>query len=200
MAYRETAKTRAKADERRTRIEQAARHVIARGGIAAASIASVAREAGCSSGLIYTYYSSRDELLRVVFARAAGHELAVVEAAVESASNAADIVDSVVEVFVRRAVTGRTLAYALLLEAVPESVQIERMALRRGYVAAIASGIEGRYQTTTSAEVAARALVGSIAENLVDVLDPAKEPPSVSAVEALITELSVFARTAIGEQ
>lgn len=200
MAYRETARTRAKADQRRARIEQATRHVIAGGGVASASIAAVAREAECSAGLIYTYYSNRDELLRVVFARAAGHELAVVEAAVESASSAAEIVDSVVEVFVRRAVIGRTLAYALLLEAVPESVQIERMRLRRGYVAAIASGIEGRYRTTTPAEVVARALVGSIAENLVDLLDPAQESPSAPAVEALITELSAFARTAIGEQ
>src|SRR5690625_1204 len=104
MVYRPTARTRANAQQRRTSIESAARHVIARGGFASATVAAVAREAECSAGLIYTYYPNRDELLRSVFARASGHELAVIEAAVTQAGSAAAIAESVAEVFVRRAV------------------------------------------------------------------------------------------------
>src|SRR5699024_5542905 len=159
------ARTRANAQQRRTSIESAARHVIARGGFASATVAAVAREAECSAGLIYTYYPNRDELLRSVFARASGHELAVIEAAVTQAR--------------------------------PDAAQLERLILRRGYVAAIAAGLDrvrgraGDHAQTTPAEVAdapsqtaggagpaapaevvARFIVGGIAENLVDVLNP----------------------------
>lgn len=200
MAYRETPRTRAKAEQRRARVERATHHVIASGGFAAASIAVVAREAECSAGLIYTYFDNRDDLLGTVFARAASHELAVVEAAVAASTSAAEVVGSVVDVFIRRAVAGRTLAHALLFEEVPDTVQIERRALRRGYVSVIAEGLNHRYSADIPAEVVARSLVGSIAENLVDVLDPEQAPPSTSEVESLITALSTFARTAIGEQ
>ncbi|GAA1849989.1 TetR family transcriptional regulator [Brevibacterium marinum] len=200
MAYRETARTRAKAEARRARIERGAHRVIASGGFASASIAAVAREAECSAGLIYTYYENRDELLGIVFARAAGHELSVVETAISGTSDAAGLVDAVVDVFIRRAVTGRTLAHALLFEEVPDSVQVARRALRRGYVTAIASWLDELPTPDIPAEVVARSLVGSVSENLVDVLDPAQPGPSSSEVEALITALSTFARTALGEQ
>lgn len=200
MAYRETPRTRAKAEQRRARVERATHHVIASGGFASASIAAVAREAECSAGLIYTYYDNRDELLGIVFARAAGHELAVIEAAVGESTSAADVVRSVVDVFIRRAVAGRTLAHALLFEEVPDTVQIERRALRRGYVAVIAEGLSHRCTVDVPAEVVSRSLVGAISENLVDILDPDRAPPRASEVDSLITALSTFARTAIGEQ
>lgn len=200
MAYRETARTRAKAQQRRERIERSAHRVIAAGGFASASIAAVAREAECSAGLIYTYYENRDELLGIVFASAAGHELAVIEASIGSSASAAEVVGSVVDVFIRRAATGRTLAHALLFEEVPDIVQIERKALRRGYVAAIASGLEGLYTVDIPAEVVARSLVGAISENLVDILDPAQARAQAAEIEALIAALTTFARTAIGEQ
>jgi AcrR family transcriptional regulator len=220
MAYRETTRTRANAQARRARIERAARHVIARGGFAAASVAAVAREADCSAGSIYTYFTSREELLRLVFARAAGHELAVIEDTVAASSTAAEIAESTVDVFVRRAVAGRRLAHALLLEEVPEQVQSERLLLRRGYVAAVAAGLErvrgsdatilaevartsrSHHRATAPpipAEVAARSIVGSIGENLVDVLDPTTPKPRAEELEELITALSTFTRSALGE-
>lgn len=234
MVYRPTARTRANAHQRRTSIESAARHVIARGGFASATVAAVAREAECSAGLIYTYYPNRDELLRSVFARASGHELAVIEAAVdqavEQAGTAAAIAESVTEVFVRRAVAGRGLAHALMFEEVPDAVQLERLILRRGYVAAVAAGLDrvrdraggapqiveavggcrqsapaepadgpsrtaGGAGQAAPAEVVARFIVGGIAENLVDVLDPSA--PAPSDIEALISALSAFTRSAL---
>lgn len=200
MAYRQTVHTRAKAQARRASIERAARHVIAVGGFASASVAAVAREADCSAGSVYTYFTNRDELLRLVFAQAAGHELAVIEDTVASASTAADVAESTVEVFVRRAVAGRRLAHALLLEEVPEPVQRQRLLLRRGYVAAIAGGLDRvRAEEAIPAEVAARGIVGAIAENLVDILDPQTPDPLSAEVDTLITALSAFTRSALGE-
>src|SRR5699024_3438098 len=145
-----------------------------------------------------------------------------IEAAVTQAGTAAAIAESVTEVFVRRAVAGRRLAHALLFEEVPDAVQLERLILRRGYVAAIAAGLDrvrgraGDHAQTTPAEVAdapsqtaggagpaapaevvARFIVGGIAENLVDVLNPSA--PAPSDIEALISALSAFTRSALGE-
>jgi AcrR family transcriptional regulator len=198
MAYRATERTRANAQARRVGIERAARHVIARGGFASASVAAVAEEAECSAGSIYTYFANREELLRLVFAEAAGHELAVIADTVAGVGTAAEVAESTVDVFVRRAVAGRRLAHALLLEVVPEPVQSERLRLRRGYVAAIAAALE-RVGRVEFAEVAARSIVGSVGENLVDVLDPTAPPPRPAEIEELIAALTVLTRSALGE-
>ncbi|WP_169252970.1 TetR/AcrR family transcriptional regulator [Brevibacterium sp. 'Marine'] len=199
MAYRATQRTRANAEARRAEIERAARHVIARGGFASASVAAVAAEAACSAGSIYTYFSNRDELLRLVFDQAAGHELDVIAGTVDEASTAAEVAESTVEVFVRRAVAGRRLAHALLLEEVPEPVQSERLRLRRGYVAVIGEALGRVGGTTIPAEVVARSIVGSVGENLVDILDPATPNPSSAEIETLIKALTTFTRSALGE-
>lgn len=208
MAYRETARTRAHTARRRSRIERAARLVIAESGFAGASTAAVAQAANCSTGLIYSYYANRDELLRTVFARAAGHELAAVESAMALCSTPVAIVDAVVEVFVRRAAAGRGLAHALLFEEVPATVQLERLALRRGYATAIAealtraganaSGHCGVELTAGRAEVCARFLVGGVAENLVDVLTREREAPTPAEIEALTASVSDIGRSALG--
>ena len=199
MAYRETQRTRANAEARRAGIERATRHVIARGGFSSASVAAVAVEADCSAGSIYTYFSSRDELLRLVFAQAAGHELEVIAGTVAEAATASQIAESTVEVFVRRAVAGRRLAHALLLEEVPEPVQSERLRLRRGYVAAIGAALGRVGGRQLPAEVVARSIVGSVGENLVDILDPAAPNPSPTQIETLIRALTTFTRSALGE-
>ena len=199
MAYRETQRTRANAEARRAGIERATRHVIARGGFSSASVAAVAVEADCSAGSIYTYFSSRDELLRLVFAQAAGHELEVIAGTVAEAATASQIAESTVEVFVRRAVAGRRLAHALLLEEVPEPVQRERLRLRRGYVAAIGAALDRAGGTQIPAEVVARSIVGSVGENLVDILDPTAPNPSPTQIETLIRALTTFTRSALGE-
>ena len=199
MAYRETQRTRANAEARRAGIERATRHVIARGGFSSASVAAVAVEADCSAGSIYTYFSSRDELLRLVFAQAAGHELEVIAGTVAEAATASQIAESTVEVFVRRAVAGRRLAQALLLEEVPVPVQSERLRLRRGYVAAIGAALDRAGGTQIPAEVVARSIVGSVGENLVDILDPTAPNPSPTQIETLIRALTTFTRSALGE-
>ena len=199
MAYRETQRTRANAEARRAGIERATRHVIARGGFSSASVAAVAVEADCSAGSIYTYFSSRDELLRLVFAQAAGHELEVIAGTVAEAATASQIAESTVEVFVRRAVAGRRLAHALMFEEVPDAVQLERLILRRGYVAAIGAALDRAGGTQIPAEVVARSIVGSVGENLVDILDPTAPNPSPTQIETLIRALTTFTRSALGE-
>jgi AcrR family transcriptional regulator len=211
--YRQTARTRANAVQRREGLEQAARHVVARGGFTAASISAVSAEAGCSAGLVYSYFDSRDELLAAVFAQASTHELAVVAAVAQEARSLADFIDAVVRAFVERAVAGHTLAYALLFEPVPESVQRERIRLRAGYAAAIAEGFRRAAHSEAARsdagsgmgkplgvcpEIAARALMGAVVENLFILLSGDGPAPTRSQVERLISEISTYSRRALG--
>ncbi|GAA0035129.1 MULTISPECIES: TetR family transcriptional regulator [Brevibacterium] len=197
MAHRDSARARANTAQRRARIEYAARFVVADGGFAAASINAVARAAACSPRHITSFFDSRDELLRTVFANAAGHELEVVTEAVDACGTPDEVVGAVVEVFIRRSVAGRGLAYALLIEDVPDSVQRERRALRRGYVTVIAAALKRTLGLDYPAEVFARSLVGAIAENLVDLLDPARSNPSALEVEWHISTIATYARAAL---
>jgi AcrR family transcriptional regulator len=59
-------------DERRAQVLEAARHVFARDGFAAASAAAVAREAGVTRPLVHHYFGSRRELFLGVLAELAG--------------------------------------------------------------------------------------------------------------------------------
>lgn len=56
----------ARGEGRREQIIGAARTVFVRDGYAAAKLADIAAEAGCSVGTLYTYFEDRDDLLAVV--------------------------------------------------------------------------------------------------------------------------------------
>src|SRR5699024_7656441 len=145
--------------------------------------------------------------------------LAVIEAAVAQAGTAAAIAESVTEVFVRRAVAGRRLAHALMFEEVPDAVQLERLILRRGYVAAVAAGLDrvrgqpqivrtgvdaespsvagaaaARGVPAVPAEVAARSVGGGTAAHLGAVMEP--RAPAPSDVDALVSAPPAFTRSA----
>lgn len=67
--------------ERRDAIVAAALTVALRKGFGSTTVRDVASELGCSSGLIHHYFSSMDDVLAAAFERAAGNDLASVEAA-----------------------------------------------------------------------------------------------------------------------
>ena len=61
--------------ERREQVIDAASRVIAREGLAGASMRAVAKEAGCTIGLINHWFASRDDLVEATFDRAIEVEL-----------------------------------------------------------------------------------------------------------------------------
>jgi TetR/AcrR family transcriptional regulator, fatty acid metabolism regulator protein len=54
-------------EDRRTRIVEAAVHVFAHKGYHAARVGDIAAEAGVAHGLLYHYFSSKEELLETIF-------------------------------------------------------------------------------------------------------------------------------------
>jgi class 3 adenylate cyclase len=89
---------------------------------------------------------------------------------------AAERAASAAEIWARRALSARRLAYALLAEPVDPLVEAERLEFRRAYrdvvAALIADGISARELPEQDPEVAAAALVGALGEALVGPLSP----------------------------
>ena len=92
---------RMRPEERRAAILAAAERVIARRGIAAATVRDVAAELGTSSGLIHHYFESMDDLLAAAFEQAAARDLADTVTAVDDGVTASDRLDRFINGYAR---------------------------------------------------------------------------------------------------
>lgn len=202
MAYRTTQRTEARRAETRERIIMAARELIAEGGYVAAQVAPVADRAGVAVGTVYRHFPSKSELFAEVFREASQREVDAMREAVETtAGPAAGRIAAGVEVFARRALRRRRLAWALLAEPVDPAVEAERLHFRRSYrdlmAELIADGIEAGEIPAQDVEVTAAALVGAIGETMLGPLSPTANGGDS---EALIASLINFCTRAIGEE
>src|SRR6187455_404221 len=71
-------------------IQDAAMRVIARKGMAAATMQEIAEEAGVAKGTIYRYFRDRDELVEKTFETAITQLIAKVESALDSGTTVED--------------------------------------------------------------------------------------------------------------
>ena len=198
MPYRPTERTQARMLATRERIVSVAMERVAHGGFAAAGIHQVAGAAQVAVGTVYRHFSSKGELFAEVFRQASQRELdVVVDVSRADGRTAPERVGAAVEIFSRRALAGRVLAYALIAEPVDPAVEAERLRLRTGYRDAFASVLEdgvrdGELRPHDSRTVAA-ALVGALAESLVGPLHAA----GAGSNEALIATLVQFCQEAL---
>jgi AcrR family transcriptional regulator len=223
MPYRATERTEARRAQAREAILRSAHELIAQGGYRAASISAVAERAGVATGTVYRHYGSKAELFAEVFRRASQREVdAMAEAAkargaagngaaaeAGTATEAGAAGDGAtlarlaagVDVFARRALRGRRLAWALLAEPVDPAVEAERLAFRRAYrdvlAAVLAAGVAAGELPDQDPELAAAALVGAIGEALVGPLSPAG--PDVDE-DALVAGLTAFCLRSVTDQ
>jgi|SRR5436190_4605570 len=177
MPYRPTPRTEARRAEVRERIVRAAWDLIAHGGYAEARVAAVAKRAGIATGTVYRHFPSKAELFAEVFRRASQREVdAMAEATRPDGRPAAERAAAAAEIWARRALRGRRLAYALLAEPVDPLVEAERLEFRRAYrdvvAALIADGIAAGDLPEQDPQIAAAALVGALGEALVGPLSP----------------------------
>jgi AcrR family transcriptional regulator len=224
LAYRSTERTEARLAQARARITGAARHLIAEGGYVAAQVAAVADRAGVAVGSVYRHFPSKSELFAEVFREASQHEVDAMRAAMDEIDEpASERIAAGIEVFARRALRGRRLAWALLAEPVDPAVEAERLHFRRSYrdlmAEVIRDGIEAGDLPAQDADATAAALIGAIGEAMLGPLSPThpydgsfqhtKGRSSRSALalrprttdpEALIASLITFCTRAIGEE
>jgi AcrR family transcriptional regulator len=202
MAYRTTERTEARRAETRERIVVAARELIAEGGYVAAQIATVADRAGVAVGTVYRHFPSKSDLFAEVFREASQHEVDAMSEAVHATSGtASERIAAGVEVFARRALRGKRLAWALLAEPVDPAVEAERLHFRHSYrdlmAEVIADGIEAGDLPDQDVEVTAAALIGAIGETMLGPLSPTANGGDP---EELIASLINFCTRAIGEE
>ena len=177
MPYRPTPRTEAKREQQRERIVAAAHALIAKGGYRAASVVAVARKARVATGSVYRHFPSKADLFAEVFRRASQREVDAMARAAEGNGPVPQRLAAGVELWARRALKGRRLAWALLAEPVDPAVEAERLHFRRAYrdgmAALIREGIARKELPDQDPDLTAAALVGAIGEALVGPLsDP----------------------------
>jgi AcrR family transcriptional regulator len=201
MPYRPTERTEARRAAARDRIVRAALALVALGGYREAQVAAVAKRAGVATGTVYRHFPSKADLLTEVFRVASQHEVDAVAAATAGESTAAERIAAATETFVRRALRGRRLAWALLAEPVDPAVEAERLHFRRAYAevfaTAIGDGVTRGELPEQDAAFTATALVGAIGESLVGPLSPAA---GAADADALVAALITFALRSTTDQ
>jgi AcrR family transcriptional regulator len=201
MPYRVTEATRTARELRSRSLLDAARAIVARDGFGAATIKAVSADAKVSVGTVYTYFATREELLAAVFREAASIELDAVRASVAAApQTAAAQLRVLIEAFARRAIRGRRLAWALLVEPVDPRIDAERLSYRREYgdtVAAIISrGIASGQLPAQDARIVGSGIVGAIGEALIGPLSPLDD--SAATTDQVVESILVLCLRAIG--
>jgi len=92
----EAASTRTLSNEKAQRIVDAMRSSVARRGVAGSTFDHVAREAGVSRGLLHYYFGTKERLLTEVVRRDFELKMAALEAALEQAQTADDVISLLV--------------------------------------------------------------------------------------------------------
>lgn len=199
MAYRRTETVVARLAETRERIVTAALKLVAKEGYGGAGIPAIAAEAGLSTGALYRYFPSKAELFDEVFRRGSQREIDVCAAAASQSGPARQRLARVVEVFARRAMKGRRLAYALLAEPVDPLIEAERLRYRLPYrdifVGIIEDGMRAGEIAEQDALLTASAIVGALNEALIGPLAPQAKKTDQ---EKLINGLALFCVQALG--
>lgn len=92
----EAASTRTLSNDKAQRIVDAMRSSVARRGVAGSTFDHVAREAGVSRGLLHYYFGTKERLLTEVVRRDFELRMAALEAALEKAQTAEDVISLLV--------------------------------------------------------------------------------------------------------
>ncbi|MCQ4208050.1 TetR/AcrR family transcriptional regulator [Streptomyces longispororuber] len=198
MAYRKTPAEISRLDAARERLVTCATTVVADVGWSQASVSAVAGAAGIAAGSVYQHFPSKAALAVEVFRRAAGREVDVLGEVLHGPGDPVERLARGVQVFARRALENRGLAYALLAAPTEPAVGAERLDFRRRYRAlwaeVVREGVAAGHLPPQNAEITAAALTGAIGEVLVDPLGA----PDASAGDALLTDLTTAALRCAG--
>ncbi|MGI9024642.1 MAG: TetR/AcrR family transcriptional regulator [Burkholderiaceae bacterium] len=166
-----------RAIDKKTRILQAARSVVAEGGFRELQMNAVANAAGVAVGTIYRYYPSRAELCAAVVSIISQREVEVLAEVATADGAPSDKLRDAVRTFAARAIRGRRLAYALIAEPIDPEVESTRLDYRRAigrvFEAILHEGIaSGEFRAAQDVEVSVACLVGAFMEGLVGPLAP----------------------------
>lgn len=208
MAYRPTEKTEARKRAQFKLLSESALAIVAEGGFKALTISSLATRADVATGTIYKYFEDKAEVCTHVFQVGSGKEVEMVrQSAFPEDPNKAGNPDckarlsKAIVSFAERAIAGRRLAYALIAEPVDPLVEAERLEYRRAYAEIfrdlLLEGMKKGEFAEADASVQATAIVGALAETLVEPLGQAQEPLPESQQQILTNTILNFCLKAV---
>ena len=156
-----------RSEARRTEILRAASRVFRRRGLAAAGMREIAEEADVSPGILYYYFSGKDEILLFCQERTLEHMLAAVEAARALPASSAERLRGVLQAHVHAMLDELEGATAHLeVEALPEAMRGHVMQKRDRYERAVralvAEGIKRGEFARADAALVTRAMLGAV--------------------------------------
>jgi AcrR family transcriptional regulator len=176
MPYRRTERVVARLASNRERILHSARQLVAEAGFREASIAAIATVAEVAVGTIYRYFPSEADLFAEVVSRVSEREVDVVAKIAEANGSAPQRLADALRAFASRALRGRRLAHAMIVEPVDPEVDEARLRYRRALGKALQTIVEEGIETGAfppqDAEASAASLVGALLEGLVGPLAP----------------------------
>jgi len=157
--------------ERRAAILKAARDLVSELGFRETQMTAVAERAKVALGTLYRYFPSKAELMVEVVSLVSQRELDVAEAAASTEGRASDRLAASVWIFASRAIKGRGMAHALLVEAVELEIETERRKYARKLAhvleGVIECGIRAKEFPAQDVRAAAACIVGSLVEGLI---------------------------------
>jgi AcrR family transcriptional regulator len=176
MAYRRTPAVVTRLEDNRARILSVARDLVAEGGWRHAHVATVAEKAGVATGTVYRYFPSKAELFAEVLANVSRRERDVVAAIVDGDGTPATRLQGAVKAFAKRALQGRRLAHAMIVEPCEPAIDQARLEWRANlgeeFVRLVEMGqAEGAFRACEP-RIAAACVVGAFMEALVGPLTP----------------------------
>ncbi|MFT5444188.1 MAG: AcrR family transcriptional regulator [Myxococcota bacterium] len=199
MAYQRSEKMEQRLAENRKRILEAARKLVAKGGLREARMGSVATEAGLSTGALYRYFPSKADLFVDVLNAAVDREIVILDQIAEGPGPARERLADAVALFVRRALRGPNLAYAFIAEPTEADVDAARILCRMRFGEVfkriIRAGIEARQFPRQDVDASAACIVGAFTEALVGPIAPSTR--GVKDEERLVNAVSNFCVAAV---
>lgn len=183
--------------DKRVRILDAARRLVAREGFRGTAVEAVAAEAGVATGTVYRYFPAKSALFVEVVGRVSEREVDVV-ASIAAQPGAAPVrLDTAVRAFAGRALRNPRLAYALIVEPSDAEVEAVRLLYRRrladAFARIVAAGIEAGDFAAQDPDVTATCIVGAVLEALIGPLGRAHRDEA----EQLVTSIAAFCARAV---
>jgi AcrR family transcriptional regulator len=202
VAYRRTEQATQRLADKRARILDAARDLVAEGGWSAAQVDHVADKAGVATGTVYRYWPSKAAMCVEIVATVSAREVGIVAAVADADGEPGEKLAAAIRTFAGRALQGRRLAYALIAEPVDPEVEAVRLDYRAQlahcFERILREGIARGAFPRLDPAVAAACMVGAFMEALIGPLAPAKGT-GARADRHLVEQITAFClRASVG--
>lgn len=182
----------------------AARQIVSEVGFQDCSIAGVAVASGVSTGSVYSYFSSKAELMAEIVAAVSSRELSVLREVAASEARVPERLGAAVEAFARRAFANRRLAWSMIAEPADPAVDATRLDYRREIASIfrtlVIEGVERGDFRPVDPDAAAAMIVGGFMEALIGPLSPEQPitPERGREIAAALADLALHALAARG--